>query len=117
MIKDYPFASNGKSCMISISAEERPSLKLTIEASSPMDILDIYQDEYGVFFAKYFNSSVEKIEIEGIDAREILYDLKDLRQSAEAERKAEERCTAEESGKRKKEKQIRGITIKNFFVK
>ena len=64
MIKDYPFASNGKSCMISISAEERPSLKLTIEASSPMDILDIYQDEYGVFFAKYFNSSVEKIEIE-----------------------------------------------------
>ena len=34
MIKDYPFASNGKSCMISISAEERPSLKLTIEASS-----------------------------------------------------------------------------------
>lgn len=39
MIKDYPFASNGKSCMISISAEERPSLKLTIEASSPMDIL------------------------------------------------------------------------------
>lgn len=90
MIKDYPFASNGKSCMISISAEERPSLKLTIEASSPMDILDIYQDEYGVFFAKYFNSSVEKIEIEGIDAREILYDLKDLRQSAEAERKAKE---------------------------
>ena len=88
MIKDYPFASNGKSCMISISAEERPSLKLTIEASSPMDILDIYQDEYGVFFAKYFNSTVEKIEIEGIDAREILYDLKDLRQSAEAERKA-----------------------------
>ena len=78
MIKDYPFASNGKSCMISISAEERPSLKLTIEASSPMDILDIYQDEYGVFFAKYFNSSVEKIEIEGIDAREILYDLKDF---------------------------------------
>ena len=55
-----------------------------------MDILDIYQDEYGVFFAKYFNSSVEKIEIEGIDAREILYDLKDLRQSAEAERKAKE---------------------------
>lgn len=51
MIKDYPFASNGKSCMISISAEERPSLKLTIEASAPMDILDIYQDEYGVFFA------------------------------------------------------------------
>ena len=90
MIKDYPFASNGKSCMISISAEERPSLKLTIEASAPMDILDIYQDEYGVFFAKYFNSSAEKIEIEGIDVREILYDLKDLRQSAEAERKEKE---------------------------
>ena len=53
-----------------------------------MDILDIYQDEYGVFFAKYFNSSVEKIEIEGIDAREILYDLKDLRQSAEARKKS-----------------------------
>lgn len=33
------------------------------------------------------------------------------------QKKAEERCTAEESGKRKKEKQIRGITIKNFFVK
>lgn len=90
MTKKYPFTSNGKSCMISISAEERPSLKLTIEASAPMDVLDIYQDEYGVFFAKYFNSSVEKIEIEGIDAREILYDLKDLRQSAEAERKAKE---------------------------
>ena len=60
--------------MISISAEERPSLKLTIEASAPMDVLDIYQDEYGVFFAKYFNSSVEKIEIEGIDAR-VLYSL------------------------------------------
>lgn len=50
----------------------------------------MYQDEYGVYFAKYFNSSAEKIEIEGIDAREILNDLKDLRQSAEAERKAKE---------------------------
>ena len=99
MIKDYPFANNGKSCMISISAEERPSLKLTIEASSPMDILDIYQDEYGVFFAKYFNSSVEKIEIEGIDAREILYDLKDLRQSAEAKQK--KACTAKLSFREK----------------
>lgn len=90
MTKNYPFTSSGKSCMISISAEERPSLKLTIEASAPMDVLDVYQDEYGVYFAKYFNSSAEKIEIEGIDVREILYDLKDLRQSAEAERKEKE---------------------------
>ena len=34
-----------------------------------------------------------------------------------AEGKSEEGCTAEESGKRKKEKQIRGSTIKNFSVK
>lgn len=64
MTKNYPFISSGKSCMISISAEKRPGLKLTIEDSAPMDVLDVYQDEYGVFFAKYFNSSAEKIEIE-----------------------------------------------------
>lgn len=64
MTKNYPFINNGKSCMISISAEKRPGLKLTIEDSAPMDVLDVYQDEYGVYFAKYFNSSVEKIEIE-----------------------------------------------------
>ena len=50
MTKNYPFASSGKSCMISISAEKRPGLKLTIEDSAPMDVLDVYQDEYDVFF-------------------------------------------------------------------
>lgn len=63
MTKNYPFTSNGKSCMISISAEERPSLKLTIEASAPMDVLDIYQDEYGVFFAKYLTAPWRRLRL------------------------------------------------------
>ena len=46
-----------------------------------------------------------------------LHDEDAAGRSQRAERKAEERCTAEESGKRKKEKQIRGSTIKNFSVK
>lgn len=64
-----------------------------------------------IFFTKEYNTGTIKLSVAYGTKRTILYYTK------RAERKAEERCTAEESGKRKKEKQIRGITIKNFFVK
>ena len=90
-----------------------------------------FTDDINVFFSdknseapdlyKYGGSGIEKEDAALLQYK--LYRTKSSRRylvlnaRSMAERKAEERCTAEESGKRKKEKQIRGITIKNFFVK
>lgn len=98
-IKNYSFRNNEKRYSLGLSDTERPRFFLSIEDTKPRPVLDIFPDEYGVYFLEYFplsedqrtnNGLTEKLEISEPFAKQLLYDLQYLQEIAERGRKAKE---------------------------
>ena len=98
-IRNYSFKNNGKRCSLGLSDTERPRFYLSIEDTKPRPVLDIFPDEYGVYFLEYLpfpedwknnNGFIEKLEISEPFAKQLHYDLQYLQEIAERERKAKE---------------------------
>lgn len=98
-IRNYSFRNKGKCCFLGLSNTERPRFYLSIEDTKPRPVLDIFPDEYGVYFLEYFplpedsrtnNGFTEKMEISEPFAKQLQYDLQYLQEIAERERKVKE---------------------------